>query len=229
MTCVSGFWPVKNKHRDYTKWFGNSLRINCPYLFFCAKETIPVIQKYRGDLPTMYIEFYLQEFETWKYKDLMKTHPVHCPSAEINLIWNEKIFLLKRAADLNAFQTDFFCWVDAGICVYREQPPPSTPFPNPEKAATLPQNKFIFSSSQPYNEYRVTKYNYYHHISGTSFVLHKNIIGDFALLYKGYLDKLLDGKNIWTDQIVLTHIFKAHPTLFFELCTGYGEIIPTLY
>ena len=56
LTCVSGYWIIKNKHGDmFNKWFNNTLKINCPYVFFSDKETIEVIKNYRQDLPTYYI------------------------------------------------------------------------------------------------------------------------------------------------------------------------------
>ena len=54
LTCVSGYWRIKNKHDNkFENWFNNTLKINCPYVFFSDKETIE-IKKYRGDLPTQY-------------------------------------------------------------------------------------------------------------------------------------------------------------------------------
>lgn len=230
MTCVSGFWRVNNKHgNQYMDWFQNSLKVNCPYVFFSDKETIETIKKYRQDLPTFYVECNIQDFFTYKYKDKMITHPIHCPSIELNLIWNEKIFLIKKTLELNPFSTDFFCWVDAGICTYRNVSPPNTPFPNIGKLDKLPKDKFTYSSSNPYIEMKVTNSNYYHHISGTSYILHKNIINDFAYIYEKYMDKLLNKNNIWTDQVILTYIYKDYKHIFFELCSGYGEIIPFLY
>lgn len=229
MTCVSGFWMVKNKHQDkYREWFKNSLKINCPYVFFTDKETIEFIKKYRADLPTYYIECHITEFVTYKYKDKIITHPIHCPSVELNLIWNEKLFLIKKALELNPFKSDFFCWADAGICTYRNVPPPITPFPNINKLDMLPKDKFIYSSSQEYIEKKVNNYDYYHHISGT-FIIHKNIINDFTNMYAQYLDKLIDTNNIWTEQVILTHIYKDNKNLFYKLCNGYGEIFTYMY
>lgn len=225
MTCVSGFWPVPNKYGDYAAWFETSLRINAPYVFFLDKETIPLIQKYRRELPTFYVECSLRDFVTFKYKNKMKTHPVHCPSAELNLIWNEKIFLMRRAAELNPFSSEFFCWVDAGICVYRDRAPPAAPFPS----LALPKDKFIYSSSNPYDEAAVRKDRYYHHVSGTAFILHKTMIARFAALYQTYLEELLDHPNLWTDQVVLTHIYKDNKHLFQQIASGYGAIFPALF
>ena len=230
MTCVSGYWKVPNKHgNEYNNWLHNSLNINCPYVFFSDKETIEFIKPYRQNLPTYYIECNIQDFVTYKYKDRMLTHQTHCPSIELNLIWNEKIFLIKKAYDINPFNSDFFCWVDAGICSYRHNTPPTLQFPNIDKLNRLPKNKFIYSSSDPYNKNAIKINNYYHHISGTSYLLHKNIINDFVKIYDDYLNKLIDKNNIWTDQVILTHIFKDYENLFYKLCSGYGQICPELY
>jgi hypothetical protein len=228
LTCVSGFWNVTNKHgNNYTTWFQHSLKINCPYVFFGDKEAIEMIKPFRDGLPTFYVECTIQDFVSYKYKNRMITHPHHCPSVELNLIWNEKIFLIKKALEMNPFHSDFFCWVDAGICVYRDTPPPSVPFPTIPKLNTLPINKFIYTSSNPYIENLVTIRNYYHHISGT-YVLHKNIINDFAALYEKYLNTLVNTTNIWTDQVILTHIYKDYKDLFHKLGDGYGEIVRLL-
>ena len=166
---------------------------------------------------------------TYKYCNKMITHPIHCPSVELNLVWNEKIFLLERALEQNPFFTDNFCWIDAGICVYRNNKPPNKPFPNIEKLSTIPNDKFVYSSSTVYNESLVNESNYYHHVCGTSYILHKNILPTFVKLYESYMDKLVNKNNIWTDQLILTHIFKDHKDLFFKITDGYGEIIPKLY
>ena len=230
LTCVSGYWKIKNKHGDnFNKWFHNTLQINCPYVFFADKETIEMIKKYRGDLPTHYIECKIDDFYTNKYRNKMITHPIHCPSVELNLIWNEKIFLLQKDAKLNPFNSSYFMWADAGICTYRSNAPPKTPFPNLDKLNRLPKDKFIFSSSTGnYNESSVHINNYYHYISGT-YILHHDIIDNFVEIYKRYLDKLVDKNIVWTDQVILTHIYRDHKHLFYKLSDGYGVIIPLLY
>ena len=228
LTCVSGYWKIKNKHgNNFNNWFNRTLKINCPYVFFTDKETVPFIQKYRGDLPTHYIICEITDFVTYRFKDKIKTHPVHCPSIELNLIWNEKIFMLRKAAKLNPYDSDFFCWVDAGVCLYRNQSPPTTPFPNLDRLAQLPNDKFIYSSSQHYQPHRVNRNTYYHHVSGT-YVLSRNIIDSFSKLYLEYLEKLVDLDNIWTDQVVLTHIYKDHPELFHRLGHGWAQVISWL-
>jgi hypothetical protein len=229
LTMVSGYWKVKNKHGDkFDKWFNTTLQINCPYVFFADKEMIKIIKKYRKDLPTHYIECSIEDFYSYKYKDKMQVHQRHCPSKELNLIWNEKLFLMQRACEINPFQSNYFMWVDAGICTYRKKIPPKEPFPNKLKLETLPKDKLIYSASTIYDEESVKKSLYYHHISGT-YILHKNAINKIINLYKEYMEKLIDNGNIWTDQVLLTHIYKDHKEMFYKLCDGYGTILPFLY
>jgi len=226
LTCVSCYFSVKNKHNDnYLNWFKNTLSINCPYVFFTNKKDI--IKQFRKDLPTYYIECELKDFYTYKYKDKMITHPNHCPSIELNLIWNEKIFMIEKASEINPFHSSWFKWIDAGLCIYRNVAPPNKPFPNIDKLQNLPIDKFIYSSSTPYCEKSVGN-NYYHHISGT-FILHKNIINKYTTIYKDYLEKKIDKNNIWTEQVIYTHIYKDFPDLYFKLCDGYGEITKVLF
>jgi hypothetical protein len=154
----------------------------------------------------------------------MISHPEHCPSIELNLIWNEKIFLLQKAIEINPFMSEWFHWIDSDICTYRDRPPKNIPM----SRLDIPINKFIYCSSNPYYPELVTRTSYYHHISGT-YLLHVSMVSTIVDLYKIYLDKLLDKNNIWSDQIILTHIFKDHSDMFLCLCDGYGEISRFLF
>ena len=233
LTCVTGFWPVKNKHGPrIIDWFKTTLKINCPYVVFSSKEGIELIKKYRLTLPTYYIECKIEDFYTYKYKNKMVIDPVHCPSVELNLIWNEKMILVDKAHQINPFNSEFFCWVDAAICVYRNNSPPPNPFPNLNKLRLLPKDKFIYSMSTQWNPNAVTNNSYYHHVSGT-YIIHRDIIIHFTDVYKAYMDRIfmddsINKSNIWTDQVILTHIFKAFPHKFYKLCDGYGTIFLNL-
>jgi len=232
LTCVSGYWQIKNKHGNkFDNWFKNTLKINCPYVFFGDKESIALIKKYRGELPTYYIEYNIEEFMTYKYKDNMITNSRHCPSIELNLIWNEKIFMIQQALKLNPFSSEFFMWIDAGICVYRNNPPPSISFPNINVLNKLPKDKFIYSSTDytTYSDkFQKGEYHLYHHVSGTSYILHKNIIDNFVELYKEYLN-LIDKNDIWTDQVILTHLYRDNKSLFSKYSNGYGSLVSKLF
>jgi hypothetical protein len=230
LTLVSGYWIVKNKHNEkYNKWFENSLLINCPYVFFCDNNSIDIIKQYRKDLPTYYVILNINEFYTFKYYNNIATHPMHCPSKELNLIWNEKIFLINKAANLNPFNSEFFGWCDAGLCIFRDTKPPPFSFPNINKLNLLPKDKFIFSSSD-YNYFDKSKLStYYHYVSGT-YIINKSIINKFTDIYREYIDKYLSKETwIYTDQVILTLIYNDYQDMFSKFCDGYGMLIYCLY
>lgn len=230
LTCVTGYWKVKNKHdNNYIKWFKNTLKVNCPYIVYGNKESIEEIKKHRINLPTYYIEYNIDDFYSNKYKESMIINNIHCPSTELNMIWNEKIIMIDKAANINPFNSEFFCWVDAGICCLRDKSPIMTPFPNIYKLDKLPKNKFIYSSSLEYDEKKILNQTNYHHISGTAYILHTSLIRSFCDLYKKYMEKLINKNNIWTDQVILSHIYIDNKNLFYKLCDGYGEVINNLY
>ena len=98
------------------------------------------------------------------------------------------------------------------------------------KLNKLPQDKFIYSSThnRVYNKkFKKGNYHLYHHVSGT-YILHKNIIDRCVSLYSEYL-KLIDKKDIWTDQVILTLIYRDNKELFYRYCDGYGSIIRNLF
>jgi hypothetical protein len=60
-------------------------------------------------------------------------------------------------------------------------------------------------------------------------MVHKHFINAYSVIYQIYLEKLVDKNNIWTDQVIHTHIYKKHPELFFQISSGYGEIVNQLF
>jgi hypothetical protein len=228
-TCISGYWNIVNKHNEnqFTNWFNNTLRINAPFVFFGTNETIELAKKYRRELPTHYIELQIKDFYTYQYKDKILIDSVHCPSAELNIIWNEKIFLVEKAKQLNIYNTEYFAWIDAGICTLRDRSPPIEEFPNKHKLTLLPKNVCLFTSSFRIFNPSELKNSNYHFISGT-YIIHIDIIDTIVSLYKEYIEKYLEPSRIYSDQVILTYIYKDHPHLFYQIGHGYGEILNIL-
>jgi hypothetical protein len=156
------------------------------------------------------VERELTDFVTYKFKDRIETDPVHCPSAELGLVWNEKIFMIKDATTLNPFQSDYFAWVDAGLCVYREHAPPPYPF---QTLSFLDHDRFNYTSCPD------------HKVTGT-YALAKLAAPRYASMY---LEKLLQSPVIFTDQITWSAIYADRPDLFHRVGQGYGTLFQKFY
>ena len=44
----------------------------------------------------------------------------------------------------------------------------------------------------------------------------------------GSYEVLIDKNDIWTDQVILTMIYRDNKELFYKLCDGYGSIVTNL-
>lgn len=232
LTVVSGFWNVKSKHNEslFKSWFWTTLKINCPYIIFGDKEGINLVYPFRFNLPTQVRELSIENFYTYKFKDTIAVHEKHVPSKELNMIWNEKLFLMQKASQENPFESEWFLWVDAGISLYRNKLPPQTPLGSSKKILELPKDKIIFTSSeQPeFNQKEFEKNKYYHFVSGT-YMIHKSFIDEFVELYKEACEKYLTLSEWYhTDQVILTKIYKERPELFHQVGHGYGKILEYL-
>ncbi len=227
ITAVSGYWPVTNKHHNaFDHWLPRTLQINCPYVIYSREEDMDRLKQCRGEKPTVCIKRDIPEFVTYKYYNAIQTHPRHVPSKELQCIWNEKLFLLRETARLNPFESEWFIWIDAGLFLYRDQPPPEIPFCT-EKLKSMPKDRLLFSSSDSptFCPEAVQEGNYYHYVSGI-FMIHKDGIERFVSMFETYVEKLLSQETwIYTDQVILTHMYKDHPEMFQWVIHDYGRLV----
>ena len=233
-TCVSGFWNVINKHGNkFNVWFQNTLAINCPYVFFTAKENIETIKKIRKDYPTYFIEKNISDFKTYNLNMKNKIHNTHVPSKDLGLIWLEKMNLVMEASLINPYHSEWFCWIDSGICIYRDKSPPLTSFPNPNKMHLLSKTQINYCTSETISNDELNKikqWEYVHKISAT-FIIHISIIKQINDLFYKYLDICISETNEFTcysEQCILTRIYVDYPELFNKIGDSYGKIIDEL-
>ena len=234
-TCVSGFWNVINKHGNkFNDWFKKTLAINCPYVFFTAKENIETIQTFRKDYPIYFIEKSIKDFKTYKLNMKNKLNNTHVPSQELGLIWLEKMNLVLEASIINPYKSEWFCWIDSGICIYRDTPPSNLPFPNPNKMHLLSKTQINYCTSETISNddlNKIKNWDYVHNIAGTAFIIHISLIKYIYDLFYKYLDICISETTefvCYSDQCILTRMYVDYPALFNKLGDGYGHIIKSL-
>jgi hypothetical protein len=235
MTCVSGFWNVNNKHGNkFNDWFKNTLAINCPYVFFTDEENFEKIKTFRKNYPTHFIKKDISDFKTFKMNIENNTHKIHVPSKELGLIWLEKMNLMLETLEINPYNSEWFCWIDAGICVFRDKEPPTSLFPNPDKMNLLKKDKINYSTSDNISKEELEKiknWEYVHDFSAGAFIIHKSIIKNIVNKFYQYLDKCLkENKSFscYSEQVIISRILIENPNLFNKIANGYGNIITEL-
>jgi hypothetical protein len=227
ITIVSGYWPVcsKHSHKDYCKWFENTLKINQRMYFFCDTPTKDIILPHRENLETIFVEHPISKFYSSNFYNKYWTHRSEIPSTELGKIWHEKINLMKLAKDMDGKNaTDFYIWYDAGAFPFRNEPPPCTRL-NLTDLNCFPHDKILYSDPYPSNGI--------HTYASTIHIIHRDLIDNVHTLYYAYLQRFKNSKQkFWqygSDRMVLTELMRDYPQLFCKISIGSGENIRQLY
>lgn len=123
LTLVSAFYILNSKFsiEIYKKWFDYFLTNlkKCNLIIFTNKESYYLLKKYENiNIKIIIVE--LEDFYTYRYHNLWKkNHLINInlnkiTSWELNMLWNEKISFVKKAIELNIFNTDWYGWCDIG-------------------------------------------------------------------------------------------------------------------
>ncbi len=219
LLVVSGYWNVKNKHNSnsFNDWFKNTLNINQTYVFYCDKDINDNILKFRNNYKTIFVDYPINNFYSKKYINVDVIHPIHVPSKELAYIWHEKIHLLKLTKDNDKNNTKYYIWIDAGIVIFRDKPPP---------------NKKLIINEEIINEKKLYYSEVdedYHKFSGGVLLVHRDIIDEIHDKYYDLLNNCDDEWKCGSDQYIYTKLTLLYPELFFKFSNGYGEILNKLF
>ena len=248
---VTGFWKIKeHKYTGndcYDSWITNTLQINNDVCFiydnneiFNKIKTIRSTCKYK----TFYIKRNLDNFRVNKFNwsDISYNSLPDVKSEDLAKIWAEKIYLVNECNILYP-EYKWYGWMDAGLPIYRNGINTSLRLTN---YYLLDENKFNCNFSHlplsrplsDVNQYlddyannKFTNQSYYHHISGSGFIIHYTVTNKFLDLYDSQLKYLMTHvKNkannlmLTSDQCVWTQIYSKNKNDFNILKGKYGDI-----
>lgn len=225
VTIVSGFWQIPSKHQagKYYSWFRRTLKINAPTVFFYDDAGImQSVQSHRQDLQTTFVQRNLSEFRVFSLYNRSWVHKNNVPSPELAMIWLEKVSLINFVIQKNPYNSQWFAWVDAGICIYRNVPPPTSTWPLRSTLDILPTTKMIYTGY----------WDKYHDVFGTAFLYHISIASNISAKFYQSLQKCASETHNWmcgSDQFIFTLMKKSYPEMFFRVGGWYGEVVEALY
>lgn len=122
VTVVSYFYLIQHKkikNTTYLEWISNYLEVLKKSIIFTNEKTKQFLE---SNFPTisdnhiLYIypisDFYTTKNFNWEYDHQIDQEKYH--SIELYKLWNEKIFFLCKAFELNYFNTEHFLLLDIG-------------------------------------------------------------------------------------------------------------------
>jgi hypothetical protein len=238
-TIVTAYFQLpisKKSHDQYTQWMKNMLIIQTPMLIFSDKASKPLIQRFRGSLPTHYVTLDLDDFYTARYEISFYEHQLldheiaigHNP--QLYMIWNEKSHFLKQASEINPFQSDYFLWVDMGC--FRVPNTRYVQWPNPQKITQLEPDKMLMVQVYPFRPEELAEnhtlasipsFQYTNRIGGTMFGGTKGAIDLWHKEYYEMLEHFIRIKRfIGKDQSIMNSVYLWKPHLV-QLISQWNE------
>ena len=218
-TIVTCYFQIVSKQPidSYMLWMQYMLEKQCPMVIFCDKESYPIIQAQRP-YSTKIIVMTLTEFYSYRYIDTYRANyemdheRYHSP--ELYMIWGEKVHFVKRAIEMNPFQSETFLWVDIGC--FRE--PSSLQWPNqariPKKVLTLLVTPFEEEELQCTKE-SLPSFLTTNRIGATIFGGGKEALLRYHDLYYEMVEYFIKtGRFIGKDQSILNSVYLLYPHLF---------------
>ena len=221
-TIVTAYFQLnvsKASHATYTKWMKNMLDIQNPMVIFCDAVSKPTIESLRTGETTI-IETTFKDFYTYKYSKTFAEHYALDKEKHVGhnmllyMIWSEKSHFLKRAIELNPFNTDYFLWVDIGC--FRVPNTQYINWPNPEKVAALDKSKVLMLSVVPFTPGELNcntldllpSFQNLNRIGGTIFGGSKDVLLTWHDKYYEMLEHFISiGRFIGKDQSIMNSVY----------------------
>ena len=227
-TVVTAYYEFESKHgvRSYEGWFEKMLKMSDPLIVFVEPNStwshFVRGNRSRLQVPTILVE---QPFNSmvmstsfeesfWQEQRNIDLEAHIHRGTGVYKIWNEKLVLLKAAADVNPFGTEYFAWTDAGY--YRPgQSPPNDGSPamrlNITKAG-VPKSKLLLlhvrNNKRSNTGFRTVA------TAGNMFVGHADAIN--AIYYRYYTtlwDMVTNNLFVGSDQMVMTETCYRYPSV----------------
>jgi len=216
---------MKSKHRidEYKEWI-NDLYGNIGFnlVFYTNKEYAPYIKEIRKNFKdnTKVIVLEFEDFESlkkypmsfWKEQNEIDHEEYHTP--EMYCVWYEKKEFVKKTIENNPFNSEYFIWVDAGICREKEWIALLKDFPIINK---IPDNTIMINKIKDFSD-KDKNFNFQHepeNIGAGIIAGKKEIWNKYDKLYDNViLQYIYDGRFAGKEQNIMSTMILTEPKLF---------------
>lgn len=159
----------RDDNRDwdtYLEWFSKTLKIKCPFIIFTESNLSSFIMSHRDEHSTFIISETLEQVPLYDLKDKIQsvldseeykkkmsdTNRVECKDSMYSVIQYSKFKWLKRASELNPFNSKYFFWLDAGASRFIDPSDLENEYPSKESIESLDgiDNTFLLQYNPEY-------------------------------------------------------------------------------
>ncbi len=221
VTIVSAYYEFPSKHSvdEYIRWTSNFASLACHRVLFCSTHC-DRFRSFSGSRLVI-VPWELEQTDMAMLEPMWKGQVELDPEKRIHrshwlyTVWAQKAWFVKRAQELNPFNSTLFMWMDAGAFRDTVRLPFLVSWPRVDKAAELAQgDRIVALTMQPFPlnppSFLVGDY-----IGGTSFLATEKGWDRFRDLYLRILAlALYERKFVGKDQTILNNMYLAKPHWF---------------
>jgi hypothetical protein len=225
-TVVTCYYRLKSKHspEQYDLWLTTFLEnIACNLVIFTSPDLVQYLYDKRSKFPekTRIYPIKLADLEiAKKYKDFwdnqyeMDDLKFTGRTKECYILWNSKLWFLKKAIEENPFETDAFIWNDIGCLRTTDESIIHRigAYPN---YANISKTAIDITLLKPFNNKDQRVFINEIHFSGAQFGGHTDVVSRFCYRFYKKLDQYIKaGIFIGCDQQTISTVYLENPDLF---------------
>ena len=225
-TVVTCYYRIASKHthEKYDEWINNFLRnVQCNLVIFTSPDLYQYIYDKRSTIPekTKIIPIDFVDLEIAQKYDWQKQYDMDNESRytgrtkECYILWNSKLWFLKKAIEYNFFRTDAFIWNDIGCLRTNNKlmlQKISPIYPVYEK---ISKNAIDIVLIKPFTNPHQRIFINDVHFSGAQFGGHKDsILKFYDLFYQKLHEHIMQGIFVGCDQQTISSVFMENRELF---------------
>lgn len=245
ITIVTALFNIQRQNMDgrtwdeYLRWFSTTLKLKCPMVIFVEENLHDFVKEHRGPQKTKIITHSLEEIPYYYLKDDMdevinsddyksKTKcldRIECNHSLYSIIQYSKFKWIRKAIELNLFDSDYYFWMDAGASRFFEGFDLNQNFPGEsglEALNSIGKKILVQLNTETYldlvHSETLGKEYFYDprsFVCGTFFGMHKNIHPEIEKEVENILlNDMLKENNLNNEQIALAYLVKNKPELF---------------
>ena len=243
-TIVTAFFRSPSKHSSdkYDTWMTNFLTtVNNEMVIFCDHTSFEFIKSLRKNFisKTILIQIEIEDLYCYKFvdywkKDFERDTEKHIHNINLYIIWNEKPMFVRKAMNLNAFNSEFFMWCDIG-CFRNKEELELFEYEFPSKAfmETAKRDRMYFLNIEPFNsgDFDIsTDFQHVNRICAALCIGHHDIYEEYVDIYYKYLNMYMNKNNFaGKDQNIIASMYVCHPEMFELVQPVIGEGNPWFY
>jgi len=210
-TIVTAYYELKNSKYStdaYNEWIENFMQIPSYMIIFVendfyASKIYNLRTNYKDKTKILILPF--EKLKCYQYmdywnKDYERDIEKEFHNQNLYILWNEKTAFMKKAKELNPFNTNYYCWCDIGMVREKEMLNYIKTFPSPKMLNIINDNSKVYllnidkftDLEEKYINDACDAFKYTNRNGSGVIVCHKDMVDTWYEIYYEMLNRFME-------------------------------------